>query len=288
MWYTAATYDGTTWRLYLNGVLEAQSTVGSFTPRSDSIQHAALATALSSTGVAAGFFNGTIDEARIWSLARSAAQIAGSIGSEIGSAPGLIGRWGLSEGFGTSTEDSSAGATTGTLTNGPTWVSGSPFAHTPLPPGNYGLDLSGSATAKDYVTFSAAPGLGVSIFTLETWVKRDGAGVATSTGSGGVVAIPLVTKGMAEADGTNQDMNYFLGIQSTDNRLVADFEDAATGLNHPVIGATAISSGVWHHVAATYDGTTWTLYLDGVADATLAVGSFSPRADIQHAHSARP
>jgi hypothetical protein len=284
LWYhAAATYDGTIWRLYLNGALEAQSTVGSFTPRSDSIQHAALATAMNSTGVASGFFNGLIDEARIWNSARSAAQIASGMGTEITAAAGLIGRWGLNEGFGTVTEDS-AGATSGTLTNGPSWVAGSPFAPTVLPPGNYGLELSGSATAKDYVTFGAAAGLGASTFTLETWFKREGAGVATSTGSGGVTAVPLITKGMAEADGTNQDMNYFLGIRAADNVLVADFEDAATGGNHPIIGTTAVTNGVWHHVAATYDGSTWTLYLDGVADATFAVGSVTPRADsIQHA-----
>ena len=29
---------------------------------------------------------------------------------------------------------------------------------------------------------------------------------------------------------------------------------------------------VWHHAAATYDGSTWNLYLDGVLDGTLAVG----------------
>ena len=63
-------------------------------------------------------------------------------------------------------------------------------------------------------------------------------------------------------------MNYFLGIDAgTDNVLVADFERATraqpTGLNHPVTGATAVTSDVWHHAAVTYDGTTWNLYLDG-------------------------
>lgn len=285
LWYhAAATYDGTTWRLYLNGALEAQTTVGGFTPRSDSIQHAALASALDSSGAAAGFFNGTIDEARIWNIARTAAQIAGSMGSEVASASGLIGRWGLNEGFGTTTEDSAGSAVAGTLTNAPAWVTGSPFAHTPLPAGNYALDFTGTAAARDYVTFGAAPALGASTFTIETWFRRDGTGVATSTGSGGITAIPLVTKGMAEADGTSQDMNYFLGIRATDNLLVADFEDTATGANHPVVGTTAIANGVWHHAAATYDGTTWRLYLDGGLETTLTVGNFLPRADsIQHA-----
>ena len=116
--------------------------------------------------------------------------------------------------------------------------------------------------------FPQSAGHGAATFTLETWFRRDGAGTATFTGTGGVTAIPLVTKGMAEVEGTNQDMNYFLGIRQSDGVLAADFEDNATGLNHPVAGVTAIpANGTWHHAAATYDGTTWRLYLDGVLDA---------------------
>ena len=99
------------------------------------------------------------------------------------------------------------------------------------------------------------------------------------------MAVPLVTKGMAEAEGGTVDMNYFLGISAATGKLAADFEDTATGGNHPVNGTTAIpADGSWHHVAATYDGTTWRLYLDGALDATLSVGAFTPRFDsIQHA-----
>ena len=65
-------------------------------------------------------------------------------------------------------------------------------------------------------------------------------------------------------------MNYFLGIDATSGKLVADFEDTATGANHPVTGTAVVTSNVWHHAAATYDGDgTWNLYLDGVLDKTL-------------------
>ncbi len=98
---------------------------------------------------------------------------------------------------------------------------------------------------NDYVTFGPAAGLNAATFTVETWFKRAGNGISTSTGYGGVVAVPLVSKGRAEVDGTNQDMNYFLGIRPSDNVLIADFEEGATGaspgLNHPVAGTTLIS-----------------------------------------------
>ena len=133
-----------------------------------------------------------------------------------------------------------------------------------------------------------AAGLGAAAFTLESWFKRTGAGAATTTGTGGIAdAIPLITKGMAEAETpANVNMNYFLGISAGSGRLVADFEDTATGLNHPITGTAVIpiSTTTWHHAAATYDGTTWRLYLDGVLDSSLAVGAFTPEfTSIQHA-----
>ena len=92
-------------------------------------------------------------------------------------------------------------------------------------PAGSGIQFDG---LDDYVTFGPAPGLGAARFTLETWFKRTGAGVGTSTGNGGIAnAIPLVTKGRAEAEGSNVDMNYFLGIDATSGKLVADFEEGA-------------------------------------------------------------
>ncbi len=140
---------------------------------------------------------------------------------------------------------------------------------------------------NDYVTFGPAPGLGATTFTVETWFKRNAAGVAASTGTGGVSAIPLVTKGRGEADGSNLDMNYFLGIRASDNVLCADFEEGATGvtpgLNHPIVGVTPILNNVWYHAAATYDGVKWQLFLNGSLQAELVVNR-PPRGDsIQHA-----
>ena len=145
---------------------------------------------------------------------------------------------------------------------------------------NYALDFNGS---NQYVTFGDAAALDLATFTIETWFKREGTGVTVSTGTGGTVAIPLVTKGRGEADGNNKDANYFLGIRGSDNVLAADFEDMASGGNHPVAGVTPIVNGLWYHAAATYDGTKWVLYLNGVVEVELTV-SQTPRWDsIQHA-----
>jgi hypothetical protein len=126
---------------------------------------------------------------------------------------------------------------------------------------------------NDWVTFGPAPGLGVSTFTIEVRFKRTGLGSTANTGTGGVVAVPLLSKGRSESDGSNLDMNFFLGIRGRDNVLVADYEEGtgqtSPGLNHPVAGITPIATGTWYHAAATFDGTTWRLYLDGNLEATL-------------------
>ena len=135
--HAAATYDATTgtWKLYLDGVLDQTLVLASaFQPQSASTEHAALGTSLTSTGVAAGFFAGVIDEARIWNVARTAGQIAASRDLEL-SGTGLVARWGINEGAGTVVGDS-IGSVTGTATNGPAWVPG----FVPPPPPNAAPD----------------------------------------------------------------------------------------------------------------------------------------------------
>ena len=270
VWYhAAATYDGASFKLYLNGNLEA-SAATSVTPRFDSIQHASLGTAMNSTGVAAGFFAGLLDEARIWNVARSQTDIQNNMNLEVLSGTGLIGRWGLSEGTGTTAGNSIAGSVNGTLVNGPLWSTDSPL---PLSTAT-SVRLGGT---NAYMTMSNPAALQLSQFTIELWFRRDGAGIGADTGANGIPdAIPLVARGRAEAEDPVRDINYLLGIKASSSVLCADFEEAAGGAtpsgNHPVLGITPITNGVWHHAAATYDGATWKLYLDGMLENQLVVG----------------
>ena len=281
-WYhAAASFDGSIWRLYLDGNLEATSDLGAGRlPQSLSIQDAGLATAMNSNGTPSGFFQGDLDEARIWSVARSAAEIQAGMASEILAGSGLVGRWGLNEAAGATASSSVVGGPIGVLTGGPTWTTDSPIALSTAT----GLRFGGT---NAYVTFGDAAALKLTEFTIETWFRRDGAGTATVTGVGGIAAIPLVTKGRGEADSPTQDMNYFLGIRASDGVLCTDFEEGASGaspsLNHPLVGVTSVANAVWYHAAVSYDGTRLRLYLNGSLESEVVVGQPAAAASAQHA-----
>lgn len=141
--HVAATYDSTTgiWKLYIDGVQDSTTTVSGsgnvLIPRFDSIQHFGLGSAMTSTGAAAGFYKGIMDEVRVWNVARTLGEIQGSMNSELTSpVTGMIGRWSLGETSGTAAINSgSASGVNGTLTgtNGlPTRTTGKPFG--PQPP----------------------------------------------------------------------------------------------------------------------------------------------------------
>ncbi|REJ84476.1 MAG: T9SS C-terminal target domain-containing protein [Bacteroidetes bacterium] len=150
--------------------------------------------------------------------------------------------------------------------------------------GQTGISFDG---VNDHVSFGQAPALNLQNFTLELWFKREAAGIALSTDTDGVIAVPLITKGRPEGEGNNTDMNYFLGINSTTGTICADFEQGNgqpfPGKNHPINGITPICMFRWYHAAVTYDGNTLRLYLDGNIENSVVVNALPQSSSIQHA-----
>ena len=280
--HVAVTYNTATdeWKLYINGVLNTTlSAGGNFTPQSASNVNACIGSTLNTGGtIRPGFFNGRIDEVRIWNTVRTDAELFANYNSQLISGAGLAGRWGLNEGSGITATNSVAGGVTGSLVRNPLWVT--EFNQTD-PTVNSSLAFNGT---EDYITFGAAPGLNTlsGTFTVEAWIKIEGTGISTSTGTGGIFGIPIVAKGRSESDVSGRNVNYFLGISSS-NILVADFEESG-GANHPATGTNAIPLNTWTHVAATYGAGTWNLYINGVLDKTESEGTAVPEINsTQHA-----
>ena len=101
------TWDGTNIKAYVNGVEEG---VGA--------DHATMlhtgVTALTIGGYPPAYFNGQIDEFRIWNVARTATEITSTMSHTlVGNEPGLTGYWKFDETSGTTAADSvtSAGHT---------------------------------------------------------------------------------------------------------------------------------------------------------------------------------
>ena len=237
--HAAATYNGTCWQLYLDGNADTTGTTcPGVAPDYSSTQHAGIATAMTSSGAREGYFAGRMDEVRIWNVARTQAEIQASMNSEI-----LV-------------------PTTGLI-------------------GRWGLnDASASTTASNLNR------LGVTSFTLEAWVKRDIGGVTMTTGGNGFDGgggrpnglYPVLTKGMGEGETpANINTNYILGI-TVDGYVGVDFEDTVGGANHPAWGTTLVPIGAWHHIAATYSGSCWALYVDGNPDPLNALVTQCPNA----------
>ncbi len=209
--HAAATYDGATWNLYLDDALEATLVVNVAANEQTNVV-TAVGTSLNTVGTAAGFFAGLVDEVRIWDVARTQAQIMATKNTTITSAQtNLIGAWNLDEGANAVLGDSSGNGITGAAVGSPIWGAGF------IPQDPTALHFDG---VNDYVTFGAAPSLGLPAFTLEAWIKRTGTGATTTTsgsGGGGLFNfVPIITKGRDENDGSNVDLNYFLGIDSAE------------------------------------------------------------------------
>ena len=225
------------WAIYVNGV-----SVGTYQDDATHSQQVFGTSVFWGNGYD-GYFNGEIDDARIYNRALSADDVRNLYNW----APGPVGYWNFDEGSGQNVNDTSGyNGTAGTLgtdssvgTDDPTWVTG-----------KYGTGLNFDGS-NDFVTFgdNANYDIGSSGLTFGGWIK-------TTDTSGG----PIIKGGTAGGDGI-YGYEIRVGSSSTDFFLF----NTANGVHCNATTTTLVNNNVWRYVSATFiPGVSCNLYIDGV------------------------
>lgn len=126
--HVAGTFSGVEMRLYLDGVLDDSWTFGL----------AAIQTGSNELGIGNNYDGqnwlplvGSIDEVRVWNIARTEAQILACMNSPLaGNEPGLVGYWRFDENGGTTAMDLTGNGNHAVLENGAAWSTDVQFAGT--------------------------------------------------------------------------------------------------------------------------------------------------------------
>ncbi len=241
---TAAIYDDNAWHhiacvksgatslsLYIDGVLiatDSSLTVTNTLTNSDPIYFGVDADAASND------FTGSLDNIKIYTTARTPAQIAWEYNR---GAP--IGWWKLDENTGTIANDSMGNSTAGTLTNSPTWATGK-F--------NQAISFTGT---NQHVLIADDPDFDFADdedLTLTTWFKHSAAS-----------AQEIIMSKYNEA-------GYKIIMESDgDITCALDYDSTWSPTDSATSTLATYDDGNWHHITCVKTGaTSLNLYIDGV------------------------
>ncbi len=231
--YIVFTYDGTTEKFYLNGVLDSSSPAPA-----GGLCQAAVPVKIGMETSAFLPFSGTLDDIQIYSQALTAAWVSILYNP-------LAAYWMLDEPFrATSFADASGNGNTGTC--------GSACPH-PDVSGEVGTGAGFNGSSQIVVPDS--PSLRLNQFTIALWVFPRQVESDYQ---------PLVVK--EDSFGKNRNYGLFIVPNSLQVRYSVWASDCATKLAANSSGQMALNT--WNYIVFTNDGTTETLYLNGFLDST--------------------
>jgi hypothetical protein len=260
--HIAATYDGSALRLYVNGVLDGVSVTSAGVLNAvDCPLLIGVTAACTPGGFASQYFPGFIDEVAIHNRALTDAELlaiatAGSSGMcrpssgpPVGSActfsPANGASWWRAEGNANDSKGANhlltnSGVTYGTGAVGQAWSFDSFFDH---------------LTAPHHSSLTPA-----SAITIDMWIYPRSAGPLAPQHPAS-----LIFKGYVQ----NLEQSYGLFLDA-EGRLVFRIGGFKVGAVAAIdsLGSSVLKSHAWTHVAATYDGTTMRLFINGVPDSS--------------------
>ena len=264
--HVAFTYDGINLRLYVDGQLEViLAATGSGLVATSTEQ---LSIGRYNPGSGAGNnFIGSIDEVRIWNVARTQAEIQAALGIVLaGNETGLVAYYNFNDNLFngqnrlvpnkcTTTGVALNGSTYGTATTPTFSCSASPFTE---PDCTMGLVNTG-----DFITVPHNGALSSNTFTVAAYVKTNQAATPFSR-----ILIKPAGSGL---------QNYSLCINN--GKAHIRFDHSGGGI--AAEGSTNVNDNFWHYIVGTYDGINLKIYVDGTLQATTA-SSFTPLTSTQN------
>ncbi|MGE5506224.1 MAG: LamG-like jellyroll fold domain-containing protein [Actinomycetota bacterium] len=237
----AATYESGRVNLYLDGAPVVSGPVPQIALGGTANQYLQLGGA---SGL--GQLDGSLDNVRLWSVARSAAEIAGTGHRDLaGDEVGLVGSWTFDQAVAGDIAANEVSPGSGDLL-----LSGGSMV---LTPPERAIHFNGSTSQ---FSLTSVPTTATTNVTLEAWAKA-----AVVGGADKIIA--LNGDGSATGYGLMVDQNGHPAI------LIA---------GHTVVSATGVTieAGSWHHYAAVQTGSQWILYLDGQQVATSTSSAETP------------
>jgi hypothetical protein len=259
-------------KLYVNGALYAQTTWNyTLTPTNANVYIGGYDgfTNGFNAGANSRFLKGNIDEVRMWNVARTATQIAGSKNCELqGTETGLVAYYKFNHGFDASTNtgvttltDATANANSGTLTNlaltGTTsnWLAGSPVTTGSVIPSAPTASAQAFCSSTSPTVANLVPASSSTI----KWYNSASSGVALNTSTGLISGTYYVSA--ANSNGCESDRT---SVSVTVNPLTTPTFTAiapfCSGSTAPILPTTSINgiTGTWS--PTTVDNTTSATY----------------------------
>ncbi|MFA6050579.1 MAG: LamG domain-containing protein [Candidatus Paceibacterota bacterium] len=237
-------YDGSAWRGYRDGA-EIFSTSRTFSLGTSAKQ---LVLGGFTSAAADQFYNGSLDDVRIYNRALTATEVTSLYNSGAGkliqaSKTGLVGYWPFDEGTSTAVTDFSGRGNTGTINGGAMWVAGKRGG---------ALQFDG---VDDWVSFANVPTSNTDEWAMSAWISPSTLPQFAKT---------VMSNGFDNAVNAGDGYSFGIGHQggSSDTLMAAN-----NGVSWIVPQYTFDSADRWHHVVMQRrDG--WTVFfVDGVQTA---------------------
>jgi len=247
-YYLAATWDGTTASLYVNGLLATSST---WNARNFPGTHAVIGRHIQQSN---HYWNGKLDEIRISNISRTASEISSHWEANKEKAT-LVAYWDFNDGAGITLTDKSIYGNNGVIT-GATWVDGIE---------GKALNFNGTS---DYVEIVENGSLDIlNEITISAWVNFDvvdsgSVGTWDSTDNG------IISKQQA----------YYLTEAYT---ATANLTVNGGGSANVTEGKTNLNGflGQWIHIAGTINGNMGKIYVNGALDSSFTNSSLLTESD---------